>query len=220
MRLIIRLIKWIGIIFLVVLANFLIVEYLLRVNGIIENIQESKLNIELKSADYIIDFSPGIKERLLGLQLEDKFVSKSQEKENRISYDDVKKYNPYPPILHLFKSDYVIYCKNSATKQITIISGESDATPSILVDKGRGEYKGGGDYFVTYIFYQSYDNVNHQAISVDYDNIDWYSFRGGSYNGFEEAWFIALSFFQILILIIYSFINKRKTSKNTYIVSK
>lgn len=205
---------------LVILANFLVVEYLLRVNGIIENIHEAKLDTELKSADYIFDFSPGIKERLLGLQLEDKFDLESEEKENRISYDNVKNYNPYPPILHLFKSDYVVYSKNSKIKQITILSGESDATPSILVGKSRGDYTGGGDYFVTYIFYQSYININYQSVAGDYDNIDWYSFRGGSYNGFEEAWFIVLPFFQILILIIYSFINKRKTSKNTYIVSK
>jgi len=153
------------------LFNFLVTEYLLRVNGNIENIHESKLDTELKSADYIFDFSLGIKERLLELKLENKFDLESQEKEKRIPYAKVENYNPYPPILHLFKSDYVIYSKDSAVKQITILSGESDTTPSVLVSKSRDAQTGGGDYFVTYIFYQNHINVNNGAVKGDYDNI-------------------------------------------------
>ncbi|WP_396601255.1 hypothetical protein [Algibacter sp. R77976] len=220
MKVIIRIIKWVCIIFGFILFNFLVTEYLLKVNGIFESIHEATLDSELKSADRIFDFTPEMEERLLGLKLGNKFDLESQEKKKHIPYAEAENYNPYPPILHLFKSDYVIYSKESAVKQITILSGESDTTPSVLVSKSRGNYTGGGDYFVTYIFYQNNINVTNGVVKCDYDNIDWYSFRGGSYNGFEEAWFVVFTFFEILIIIIWLVIKKRKTSKNTYLVSK
>lgn len=208
-----KVIKWILIILGFILFNFLVTEWLLRVNGHVENIHESALDRELKSADYIFDFSPRFKERLISLNLEHKFDLESPQKEKRIPFAQVQNYNPYPPILHLFRSDYVVYSKDAKLKQVTIFSGESDTTPSILVNKSRGNYTWGGDYFVTYIFYQSNITTYKDTVNCDYNNIDWYSFRGGSYNGFEEAWQVAFLLFEIFILIIWVFIQKIKKSR-------
>ena len=205
-----KIIKWTLVIFALILFNFLVVECLLKVNGLAEIFYESSLDNELKSADYIFDFSPNMKKRLLSLNLENKFDLESLEKERRISDSKVENYNPYPPILRLFRSDYVVYSKDSKLKQVTIISGESDTTPSVLVTKLRGRQTGWGDYFVKYIFYQNNITEVEGVIDADYDKIDWYSFRGGSYNGFEEAWMFVLLFLEIFILIIWSFIKKRK----------
>ncbi|TBN00451.1 hypothetical protein EYD45_14380 [Hyunsoonleella flava] len=214
-----KVVKWIFIILVLISFNFLVTEYLLRVNGIIENIHETKLGNELKNADRIFDFSPKMESRLLELQLGEKFDLDSKEKEKRISFAKVENYNPYPPIRHPFTSDYVIYRKDSVVKQITILSGESDTTPSVLVKKVRGKQTSWGDYFVTYIFYHNCFDIGNGNIDTDYNDIDWYSFRGGSYNGFEEAWIIVFTFFQIIILVIWLYLKKRKTSKNTYIAS-
>lgn len=204
-----KIVKWILIIFGLIILNFLLVESLLKVNGLAESFHKSNLNRELKSADLIFDFSETMKERLLSLGLENKFDLESPEKKKRIPYSKVEKYNPYPPILRPFKSDYVIYSKDSKLKQVTILSGESDTTPSLLVGKSRGDYTGGGDYFVKYIFYQNNIVEANGVIDADYDKIDWHSFRGGSYNGFEELWMFVLLFLEIFILIIWSFIKKR-----------
>lgn len=204
-----KVIKWVLIIFGLILFNFLVTEYLLRVSGLAESILDSRLDKELKSADYIFDFSSKMKERLVGLKLENKFDLESPEKVEHVTYSKVENYNPYPPILRLFKSDYVIYSKDSRLKQITIISGESDTTPSVLVNNYRGAQTGGGDYFVTYIFYQNNISKINGTVDGDYDKIDWYSFRGGSYNGFEEGWLIVFIFLEILLLIIWLFIKKK-----------
>jgi hypothetical protein len=204
-----RIIKWILIVLTVITANFLIFEYLLRVNGIYARMANNRLYRELKSADYIFDFSPDMKDGLLKLGLEDKFDLDYHGKERRIPYSAIEAYNPYPPILHLFDTAYVIYNKDFKLKQITILSGECDATPSPLVTKARGKQTGYGDHFVTYIFYHNEMSGN----SVDYDRIDWYSWRGGSYDGFEEVWMFGVIAAEILILIGLVVIRKRRRKK-------
>lgn len=201
-----RIIKLIIIIFGLVVFNILTLECLLRVGGLFENIAESRLDKELKNADHIFDFSPNMKDRLESLQLEGKYDLDYHGKNNRIQYKSVENYNPYPPILNLFDTAYVIYNKDFKLKQITILSGECDATPSLLVDKERGEQPGSGDYFVTYIFYQN----EISGTGVDYDRIDWYSWRGGSYDGFEELWFFPMIIAELLILVLWVKINWRK----------
>ncbi len=204
-----RIIKLIIIIFGLVVFNLLALECLLRVGGLFENIAESRLDKELKNADHIFDFSPNMKDRLESLQLEGKYDLDYHGKNNRIQYKSVENYNPYPPILNLFDTAYVIYNKDFKLKQITILSGECDATPSLLVDKARGEQTGFGDYFVTYIFYQN----EISGTGVDYDRIDWYSWRGGSYDGFEELWFFPMIIAELLILALWVKINRRKNWK-------
>ncbi len=201
-----KIIKWIFILLGLIVFNLFVLECLLRVGGLFDNIAESRLDRELKNADHIFDFSPNMKERLLKLRLADKFELDYHGKEKRIQYSSVESYNPYPPILHLFDTAYVIYNKDFKLKQITILSGECDATPSILVDKARGEQTGFGDHFVTYIFYQN----EMSGIGVDYDRIDWYSWRGGSYDGFEELWILPLTITEILILIVWTIIKRRR----------
>ena len=70
---------------------------------------------------------------------------------------------------------------------------------------------------------QGGDNINLTALlsdlsgtSADYDKIDWHSFRGGSYNGFEELWMFVLLFLEIFILIIWSFIKKKEAGLKIY----
>ncbi|HYG15593.1 MAG TPA: hypothetical protein VEC12_07545 [Bacteroidia bacterium] len=205
-----RVIKWGLIVTALVIVNLLIFEYLLRVNGIYERMANNRLYRELKNADHIFDFSPDMKEGLLKLGLEEKFNLDYHGKSKRIPYSAVEAYNPYPPILHLFDTGYVIYNKDFKLKQITILSGECDATPSPLVAKARGEQTGGGDHFVTYIFYQGEMSGN----SVDYDRIDWYAWRGGSYDGFEEIWMVKAIVAELLILIGCRVIRKRRRKKN------
>lgn len=189
-----------------VVFNLLALECLLRVGGLFKNIAETRIDRELKNADHIFDFSPNMKDRLSRLQLESKFDLDYHGKDKRIQYSSVESYNPYPPILHLFDTAYVIYNKDFKLKQITILSGECDATPSLLVDKARGTQTGFGDHFVTYIFYQN----EMSGVGVDYDRIDWYSWKGGSYNGFEELWIFPMTLVEILLLIVWVIIKRRK----------
>ena len=205
-----RVIKWGLIVTALVIVNLLIFEYLLRTNGIYARMVNNRLYRELKNADHIFDFSPDMKEGLLKLGLEEKFNLDYHGKSKRIPYSAVEAYNPYPPILHLFDTGYVIYNKDFKLKQITILSGECDATPSPLVKKARGIQTGYGDHFVTYIFYLGEMSGN----SVDYDRIDWYSWRGGSYDGFEEIWIVKAIVAELLILIGWRVIRKRRRKKN------
>lgn len=201
-----KIIKWIAIIIGLILLNLIILECLLRVGGLFQTISEVRLNEELIRAEQIFDFSPNMEERLIILGLEHTFDFDHNGKGNRISYLEVEQNNPHPPILHLFDSAYVIYNKDNKRKQITILSGESDTTPSILVEKVRGNETGFGDHFITYIFYQSEMRQSH----VDYDRIDWYSWRGGSYNGFEELWLFPMLLLEITFLIIGAGLRRRK----------
>lgn len=201
-------IKWILILLGSIIFNLFILENLLRVNGFYQSNYETQLDTELKNADKIFDFSPNMKKRLLNLGLENKFELDYPGKNKWIAYERVIAYNPYPPILHLFDSSYVIYNKDFKLKQLTVLSGESDATPSILVEKARGKQTGFGDHFVTYIFYLDEMSGN----SVDFQKIDWYAWQGGSYDGFEEFWIFPMTLIELLIIFIFtSFKTRRKT---------
>ncbi|HTF04462.1 MAG TPA: hypothetical protein VK826_10565 [Bacteroidia bacterium] len=204
-----KIIKWIVVLAALVGFNLLVLECLLRVNGVFETSIESRLDDELKSADVIYDFSPNMYQRLKALGLENKFDTASYKKERRISYAEVEDYNPYPPHLRLYDSAYVVYNKNYEQKQLTVLSGESDATPSLLVSKARGDWTGYGDHFVTYVFYHGELNGS----GPDYDQIDWYSWKGGSYDGFEEMLIVPMMIFELIILIVIIQVRKRKRAR-------
>ncbi len=207
-----KIIKWTFItIGLIVFNVFIVSECLLRVGGLFENICKSRLEIELQNADSIYDFSDNMRIRLVELGLKNRFKLNYLEKAYIIPYSTVEKYNPYPPILHYYDSAYVVYKKNYEIKQVTILSGESDTTPSILVNKIRREETGWGDRFTTYIFYQN--NILSDALVIDYDRIDWYSWRGGSYDGFEELWFFPLTIVELILLISIIWIRKRSINR-------
>lgn len=203
-----KIIKWIAVFAAVVGFNLLVLECLLRVNGLFEASIESRLDDELKSADVIYDFSPDMYPRLKELGLESKFDTTSYKKERRIAYAETENDNPYPP-LSVWDSAYVIYNKNFQQKQVTVLSGECDATPSVLVSKVRGDWTGFGDHFVTYIFYQG----GLSGIGHNYDRIDWYSWKGGSYDGFEEMLIVPMVIGELIILIVVVQIRKRKRAK-------
>ena len=203
-----KIIKWIAVFTGLVGFNLLVLECLLRVNGVFEASIESRLDDELKSADVIYDFSPGMYPRLKELGLESKFDTASYKKERRIAYAEAENDNPYPP-LSVWDSAYVIYNKNFQQKQITVLSGECDATPSVLVSKARGDWTGYGDHFVTYIFYQS----GLSGVGYNYDRIDWYSWKGGSYDGFEEMLIVPMVIVELIIVIVIVQFRKRKRAR-------
>lgn len=198
--------KWTAVLFGVIVFNLFILECLLRVYGLYQNSYESQIDKELKRADKIFDFSPNMEDRLINLGLENKFDLDYHGKSKRIPYNKITDYNPYPPILHFFDSSYVIYNKDFKLKQLIVLSGESDATPSILVEKARGEQTGYGDHFVTYIFY--IDEMS--GIGFDFRKINWYSWQGRSYDGFEELWIVPLTIVELLIIVILTLLKRRK----------
>lgn len=208
-----KFIKWTAIVIGVIIFNLFLLECLLRVYGLYQSRYESQIDKELISADKIFDFSPNMKKRLINLGLENKFDLDYHGKNKRIPYKEIDNYNPYPPILHLFDSSYVIYNKDFKLKQLTILSGESDATPSILVEKARGKQTGFGDHFVTYIFY--IDEMS--GVGFDIRKINWYSWQGGSYDGFEEFWIVPMTIFGLVIIFT---ITRLKTSKKAITMAK
>jgi hypothetical protein len=132
-----------------------------------------------------------------------------------IPIQQVTRGNPYPQPFAVVNGrdvDYVSYGYVGADgryHQVTHYWGESDATPSILVKKVRGPQTGWGDYFVRYTVYLSRDlkskprTVSAEAgevtswepppTSVDVDRVDWSTYEGGSYDGFEELGFAVIA---------------------------
>jgi len=193
-----KIIKWISLSVILITLNWLIIEGLLRVNGVYQIFIEAKLDKELQTADVIFGCDSNMNERLHVMNLESKCDFDGYWDGKRIPFEDIQKYNPYPPILHLMRSEYLIYKKNGQLRQITILTGESDATPSLLVKKARGAQTGFGDHFVTYIIYNDL-----QGNTYDYDTIDWYSWKGGSYDGFEELWQFPMLLIELLLIVGY-----------------
>ncbi|UTW66007.1 hypothetical protein KFE94_15310 [bacterium SCSIO 12643] len=193
-----KIIKWISLAVMLITLNWFIIEGLLRVNGVYRIFIEAKLDKELQSADVILGCDSSMNKRLQNLNQDLKCDFDLFWDGKRIPYEDIERYNPYPPILHLMDSEYIIYKKGGRLRQITILTGESDATPSLLVKKARGEQTGFGDHFVTYIIYNDLEGN-----SYDYDAIDWYSWKGGSYDGFEELWQFPMLLFELLLIVGY-----------------
>lgn len=116
--------------------------------------------------------------------------------------------NPYPPVLAEYDPGYSRFWNfisfgyiglDGRYHQITYYGGEADTTPSFLVQKVRGEETGYGDYFVGYLVTVARELRPTPEIvgpdgrveswrepRVTVERIDWHTYRGGSYNGFEE----------------------------------
>jgi hypothetical protein len=126
-----------------------------------------------------------------------------------VPYEWISKANPYPPLwwdVYGTEQD-AIYLSfgymgvDQQYHQITYIQGETDTTPSPFVAKARGRSTHDGDYFVRYTFYFSKrttpiplltDNRTGEVKQwkpppnyPDIDRIDWSTYTGGSYDGFE-----------------------------------
>lgn len=131
--------------------------------------------------------------------------------------------NPYPPLnsetcdsYHMGYLSYGGTDKNNIYWQIILVSGEVDRTPSILLD---GAYHlCWGDSFVDYLFILKKD-LNRKPKIIDMktgtvkewtmpaDGIvvaetNWCSFRGGTYNGFEEALYFVFPILWLMVIAI------------------
>jgi hypothetical protein len=119
--------------------------------------------------------------------------------------------NPYPPTLDELRGSLPPHISfgylNSEGEfhQITSFGGEADTTPSILTPKARGEQTGYGDFFVYYIFHLKRESATDESpslSSIDITNVDWSSYAGGSYNGFEEIEFtIVATVAEVAVLV-------------------
>lgn len=126
-----------------------------------------------------------------------------------IPLEDVIQLNPYP---QTHRSEHypcwlsVGYRSNDKRyHQITWYGGESDTTPSLLVRKVRPYETLWGDYFIRYSVKLSKETTEQPEIYTNktgevmrwrppsprprVERLRWHTYRGGSYNGFEEGGF-------------------------------
>lgn len=124
----------------------------------------------------------------------------------------IQRANPHPPILAEISGNYrSSYCSfgylgtDGRFHQVTLYGGESDTLPSFLVEKVRGRSTLWGDYFAQYLFLLSreaeFTGQNGRSNNPQIDAIEWASFRGGSYNGFEEIFGNAVATLVELLLL-------------------
>lgn len=125
--------------------------------------------------------------------------------------EQLARYNPYPPLLAEALGgsipgsiSYGYLGIDHRYHQVTYYAGEADTTPSCLVQKVRGRYTGGGDYFLTYVILSSKDPMGRPELLdssgfvlrrgplsafPEVDAIDWRAFLSGSSDSFEEIGF-------------------------------
>ena len=110
-----------------------------------------------------------------------------------IPLETVIRLNPYPQVLRTEDDPYWLSVGYRSTDaryhQITWYGGESDTTPSLLVKKVTPRATGWGDYFVRYTVALSKETPAHPG---QIEALQWQSYRGGSYDGFEEMGFTFL----------------------------
>lgn len=124
----------------------------------------------------------------------------------------IQRANPYPPLLAEISESYqASYCSfgylgvDRRYHQVTLYQGESDSLPTFLVGKVRGRSTLWGDYFAQYLFHLSRETAlldpHGRPHYPKIDAIEWASFRGGSYDGFEEIFGNAAATLAELLLI-------------------
>jgi len=120
--------------------------------------------------------------------------------------------NPYPPTLAELRGSSPPYISfgymdvGGAFHQVTSFGGEADTTPSVLTPKARGRATGHGDYFVHYLFHLRRPPSTTEAASqpaIQIMQIDWSTYAGGSYNGFEEIRFTLVATGLELALLLF-----------------
>ena len=104
-----------------------------------------------------------------------------------VPLETIVRLNPYPQPLRTQNYPYWLSVGyrsgDNRYHQITWYGGEADTTPSLLVVTARAT--GGGDYFVRYTMKVSKEMTAQPQIEA----LWWQAYRGGSYDGFEEAGF-------------------------------
>lgn len=233
---------WITAIPIFILCNYVFTLFLLRIDFSTDPFQKvSKDMVSIKEplvfsknwpnvfdiqkfAQYV-----GIKENILyNLPIDHPFL---------VKLDWITKANPYPPLLseiYNLESQPIYFSfgyigNDEKYHQITLYKGESDTTPSVLVQKVRGSATGWGDYFIQYkvflskviketplIVKKSSGQVMKWTPIPQYpriDKIEWSTYRGGSYNGFEEIVFPLLATFAETFCVLIFFIVRSRISK-------
>lgn len=122
--------------------------------------------------------------------------------------------SPYPPTLDEIQGPEPPHLSfgylggDGDFHQVTFFGGEADTTPSVLTPKARRDKTGHGDFFVRYAFQlrRPGSAVELASLSsVDIMNVDWSSYAGGSYNGFEEIEFtIVATTIEVALLVLVS----------------
>lgn len=182
-------------------VNYLVICSLLRIDrDPVEKIRSQAVPVSkplvLVGSDDVIEYARDLVRQMVG---NDSAIRVPSIHSLLIEDSWVRRANPYPPLLadvaerELYRSSFFSFGyigKNGRYCQITFLSGEADTLPSFLVRKVRGEMTQGGDYFLNYAFVLSREpsliDANGLPTYPQIDAIDWGSFRGGSYNGFEE----------------------------------
>ncbi|MFL6202993.1 MAG: hypothetical protein ACJ76J_27815 [Thermoanaerobaculia bacterium] len=124
----------------------------------------------------------------------------------------IQRANPYPPVLaeisESYQSSYFSFGYLGVDRryhQVTLYGGELDTLPTFLVKKVRGRSTLWGDYYAQYLVHLSREteplDPNGRPYYPQIDSIEWASFRGGSYNGFEEIFGNAAATLAELLLI-------------------
>jgi len=151
-----------------------------------------------------------------------------------INFDWITKANPYPPLLgeysHYSSPSFLSfgYIDNLGKyRQVTLYGGEADTTPSPFVNKVRGRGTYYGDYFIKYQIFLS-KRISPKPLVTDreghvvkwkplpgrteIDEIEWSTYSGGSYDGFEELGFtlIASAIQWVLLVILLTLRNQKK----------
>lgn len=161
-----------------------------------------------------------------------------------VDFSLVTKINPYPPLLieysKYYSNPYFLsfgYIDNFDTyKQVTLYQGEADTTPSPFIKKVRGNGTHEGDYFIKYQVFLSkctkrrpliIDKIGHvfkwkpPAVYPNIDDIEWSTYQGGSYDGFEEIIFTFwATLFQLILLLTFLILrNKKSKRKKKHIIN-
>jgi hypothetical protein len=185
--------------------NYLLVLQALRINK--EPLAEIASQLPPIEKPLVLESSEGMKSAardfLQGLDLAPQVIEALPGQHPLlIDLEWIARINPYPPLLGEYNPNYGrpnsfsfgYIDREGNYHQMTFYSGEADTTPSFLVKKARRGQMHNGDYFTSYAFLLSRaaesDLVSKDSQGTEsppeLEVVRWGTFRGGSYDGFEE----------------------------------
>ncbi|HOO56770.1 MAG TPA: hypothetical protein PLN69_08090 [bacterium] len=129
-----------------------------------------------------------------------------------VDYHIPLKWNPYPPYLGEYNSNYhppdyssiVVLGSDNIKYQITIyFNAQTDSTPSITSSKVRGERTNWGDYYVRYLFVHDTAEVS-DASDMKFYEASWHLI-GSDGDDLIELFIAALILFAFQSLLVFVF---------------